>query len=36
LSQGSARHRHVLRVRSGSCALSLPKLAATIGLIYNL
>jgi len=36
LSQASARHRHVLRIRSGSRALSEPKLAATMGLIYNL
>ncbi|PWD72333.1 DNA metabolism protein [Pectobacterium versatile] len=30
MNQGSARNPHVLRVRSGCCALSVPKLAATI------
>ncbi|ECG0707816.1 DNA metabolism protein [Salmonella enterica subsp. salamae] len=28
LTLGSARHPHVLRVRSGGCALADPKLAA--------
>ncbi|THE42887.1 L-asparaginase [Citrobacter murliniae] len=30
LNLGSARNPHVLRVRSGCCALSMFKLAATI------
>ncbi|TKU57857.1 hypothetical protein FDX05_14820 [Citrobacter sp. wls715] len=30
LMSGSARHPHVLRVRSGGCALAAPKLAAPI------
>ncbi|KAA1143474.1 hypothetical protein FJV48_13640 [Citrobacter freundii] len=30
LMSGSARHPHVLRVRSGGCALVAPKLAAPI------
>ncbi|POT58253.1 L-asparaginase [Citrobacter amalonaticus] len=30
LVQGSAHHPHVLRVRSGCCALSASRLAATV------
>ncbi|AVI00445.1 DNA metabolism protein [Citrobacter amalonaticus] len=30
MNPGSARHPHVLRVRSGGCALSRPKLASPI------
>ncbi|THE42888.1 DNA metabolism protein [Citrobacter murliniae] len=30
MNPGSARHPHVLRVRSGGCALSVSKLASPI------
>ncbi|OVZ93663.1 hypothetical protein CBW58_06220 [Yersinia frederiksenii] len=33
LTEGSAHHRHVLRVRSGVCALSMLKISAAMTLI---
>ncbi|OVZ72902.1 L-asparaginase [Yersinia intermedia] len=36
LNLGSAQNPHVLRVRSGFCALSASKLSATITLTINL